>query len=163
MGKSTSIFTKSLLKKILLIFSVMIICFILSYFILGLKNKNEKTPIDTNLVIINSDSTWNLVQNWRKENNLKEFEKSDRLCVIAKDLANDTNIKKISFRDKYWNYPYKIGQVSIYNADSASDVLEEWINTKDNLEILKKDWKYSCLVCEGNNCAQIFSNLEKPN
>jgi hypothetical protein len=153
---------KKHLKSILLTVAILVFLLISVYIILLIfrkSNAQKVTQVPPLQITISSDETWNKVADWRTKNNLKPFEKNDKLCIVAEDLANDTDIRKITFKDKYYNYPYRLGQVAIYNADSPDDVLDEWTNTPENLEILKKDWKYSCLVCESRNCAQIFSNL----
>lgn len=126
--------------------------------IVKISTHKEETIVE-NSKSIDADKTWDLIQDWRGQNNLKPFEKNEKLCKIAETVAYYGYENKSSLNDKFWDYPSKITQNASYGSDSPEQILNDWTQTDENLNILNKDWKYSCLVCHYDDCVQIYSNL----
>lgn len=146
-----------MLKKILIISIVFFSGIALLLTIKIATHKQEVVVVSVNS--IDANQTWELIQSWRTQNNLKPFEKNDKLCKVAETVAYYGNEDKSSLNDKFWDYPYKIGQNASYDSDSPQQILEDWTHSDENKNILSQDWKYSCLVCHNNDCVQIYSNL----
>lgn len=111
-------------------------------------------------VKLDSDVLWAIIQNWRLENNLKQYVKDQRLCKIAEIRASDiqTDYSHDGLYKKYSNYPYTI-QENVAGGLKEQDVLNSWLSSKPHTETLKKNYSYSCVKCMNTLCSQIFSNF----
>ena len=109
---------------------------------------------------VDENKLWSLIQDWRVRNNQKPYIKDQRLCEIAKDRADDPLDYHKGFLEKYSNYPYKIQEIDIYNAESPIESLQGWLNSPPHRKALEYNWQYSCVACIKQTCSQIFSNFQ---
>lgn len=106
---------------------------------------------------------YDLVQEWRIQNNLQPYIKSDFLCSIA-----DIRLKET---EKQWDHSQFIGSRFCTSECSLGEnlsrffkteqgTIDAWIQSPDHLENLKRDFSHTCLKCDttsiSNYCVQIF-------
>jgi hypothetical protein len=128
------------------------------------KSESKIIPLENKKIILNTDLLWNLIQTWRKENNLPVYIKSDNLCTIANDRVLDGFDFHEGAERKYNNWPYHIAEnINIVYEISCKgaeyDTLDMWLYSASHAATLKKPYKYSCLATKDNYAVQIFSNF----
>lgn len=118
---------------------------------------------------IDSDRLFTLVQNWRSENNLKQYETDPQLCGIAAvrayEIQTDFNHNKFNARaesiTKSTGYNY-IGENFVRSGrkiNPEQDGLNWWLHSPKHLQMLKdEEMRFSCISCRGAYCVQIFAN-----
>lgn len=120
-------------------------------------------PVQTNL---NADKLFSIIQNWRTENKLPDYETNETVCKIAAvrleeiktDYSHNQFIPTVKlFLDgtKYYvaenliNQPYQ----------SEQKALDAWLLSPEHHENLESSYKYSCVKTDNSYAVQIFANF----
>lgn len=108
------------------------------------------------------EALYSMVNTYRTSNGLPAFEKSERLCSIARERAPEiagevaTGSVHAGFAARGYGYP-----VAVENAVGMGSVeanFNWWVNSGLHRgSILGPDLKYSCVECKDGNCVQLFS------
>ena len=123
-----------------------------SYFV----NKAPKPEV----IHLNADKLFSVVNEWRVEAGYKPYEKSEGLCKIAENRSNDGIDYHKGLYDKFGSYQSVIQENSNQRAETETASLHAWLNSPPHFATLKKDYKYSCVATKGDFAVQIFSNCE---
>jgi len=92
--------------------------------------------------------------------NRSKYIKDERLCTIAKDRVDDTQLDNHQgFIEKYSSYPYVI-QENLALVSSEKKMLKEWLASPGHAAALRKPYTHSCIVCQDRYCVQIFSSFK---
>jgi len=151
-----------MLKKIIKIIAVFTLfigvifsgLFVYAYNVSSNLNKSEYKKTE---YIINEVELLRIVNAWREENNLAQYEKNDLLCEYAN--------KRVDEIQKKWSHDGFIGTIKDFNqiAENLSknttneeNTLQMWLESPSHKRILEKNFIYSCLKCNNNYCVQIF-------
>lgn len=158
------------MKKVIILTTTLLIAFLSFKFLSSSKGSVSSippiTPTPTELIHrVDQDVLFNLVQQWRMENNLQTYVKSDLLCKIA----------EIRVREIYSDFSHRglKGKAAKYCPNSCllseniaenivtgeADVLKAWLNSPPHAAALRQDFKYSCLRSDGIEVVQLFSNF----
>lgn len=146
------------MKKYLIIFFAFFI-FGSAFFFYAHFSKAKSQPFVTQKVELDSEKLWLLVQTWRIDNDLKPYEKDQRLCDISNDRVKDGLDYHKGLHEKYANLPYYISENSGIDYNSEKDLLTGWLYSVPHADALKHSYKYSCISCSNDFCVQIFSNF----
>lgn len=133
---------------------------------------SDKDIINQNIVSpeynVSQEKLWNIVQEWRKNNNQNVYIENEVVCKIADERLIETK-KEWSHRkfledrdERYAKYPQYItfGENLAKGYSDEEEILKGWINSPTHLENLEKDYKYSCIRTDGNYVVHIFGNVE---
>lgn len=108
-----------------------------------------------------SEALYSKVNEYRTSNGLPPFERSERLCAIARERAPEiaeevaTGSIHSGFYGRGYGYPDVENAVGMGSVDAN---FNWWVNSGLHRgSILGPDLKYSCLECSNGNCVQIFS------
>lgn len=108
-----------------------------------------------------SEALYSKVNDYRTSNGLPAFERSERLCAIARERAPEiagevaTGSIHSGFYGRGYGYPDVENAVGMGSVDAN---FNWWVNSGLHRgSILGPDLKYSCLECSNGNCVQIFS------
>lgn len=122
---------------------------------------NEPYPVPT-IYLFSEDRLYDLVQTWRKENNLSTYIKSEVTCKVASQrlIEVQDNFSHEGFfentkNNNYYGYSL-IGENLAENWASEEVTLKKWLESPKHLENLKKPFTESCIKCLGNSCVHIF-------
>lgn len=109
-------------------------------------------------VTLNADKLWNIIQNWRAENNLRPYNKKEELCEIAIKRAAQLpqSYNHEAFLRDYKNYPVVISE-NIAHVNTNEEALSVWLASKPHAAALRKDFPNSCIATNGVYVVQIFS------
>lgn len=128
------------------------------------------SALPDNTSTFSTQKLWNMIQTYRRDNNLQEFEADEGLCAIATDRADDGPDEHKGFLEKYASkYPYVISE-NMVGAPYEEAALKQWTDSASHSAALRGNYRYSCLSCapgfmgtDGKpltSCVQIFSNLQ---
>jgi uncharacterized protein YkwD len=108
-----------------------------------------------------SEALFSKVNEYRTSNGLPAFERTERLCSIARERAPEiagevaTGSIHSGFYARGYGYPDVENAVGMGSVDAN---FNWWVNSGLHRgSILGSDLKYSCLECSNGNCVQIFS------
>lgn len=111
---------------------------------------------------LNADVLFDMSNKYRADQGLAAFTKDDRACALAasrapeigEEIANGHMHSGLRARNlPYWN------SENIISMRSEAAAFNWWINDKIHHDQIVGDYKYSCVACDGNNCAQEFTNF----
>jgi len=112
---------------------------------------------------LNADKLFSMVQNYRTSNNLPPFQKDDRACNVAEARApqveEEIDDGHMHSGLKAMNLPYWNTE-NIITMRTEEEAFNWWINDPIHHDAIVGDYKYSCLACSGNACAEEFTNFE---
>lgn len=113
----------------------------------------------------NSDRLFDLINNWRKENNLSEYIVDNELCSFAKTRVKEIkeNYGHEEFMKRFSNTSYEISENlstgSLINLQEEH-ILIGWLKSSKHKEALEREYSKSCLVCDNDKdnfyCVQLF-------
>lgn len=112
---------------------------------------------------LNADVLFNMVNDYRKSLNLPAFEKDDKSCNLAASRAPEVGAEIANgnmhqgLRDRnlpYWNTE------NIITMRTEREAFNWWINDYIHKKAIEGDYKYSCLACSGDSCAEEFTNYQ---
>lgn len=113
------------------------------------------------------DSTilFSLVNEYRTQNSLPPFKEDERICSIAQnrtpqlynEILGDSWMHKGFFE---LNLTYWATENIIYEF-SEQKAINWWKNSPVHNRALLGSYEYSCVRCQGNTCAQIFTNFQE--
>lgn len=111
---------------------------------------------------LDSELILKLINDQRNKLKLPAFEKDQKLCTLAlyrgPQLYDEIfNTGKLHFGLYDLNLPYWITENMAY-FDSEQLVVQWWMRSFIHRSAILGDFKYSCGVCVGNACAQLFTN-----
>lgn len=112
---------------------------------------------------LNADKLFSMANNYRQSKGLPLFEKDDSSCQLAAsrapeingEIASGTMHSGLKARNlPYWNTE------NIISMNSEEAAFNWWINDTIHREAIEGNYKYSCVACSGNACAQEFTNFQ---
>lgn len=112
---------------------------------------------------LDADKIFSLVNNYRTSINLPAFQKDDRSCSLAASRAPEINHEiaishmHIGLKNRnlnYWNTE------NIISMNSEQAAFNWWMNDKIHHDAIVGNYKYSCVACYKNACAEEFTNFE---
>jgi uncharacterized protein YkwD len=124
----------------------------------------SKNPPITNQKL-DQDILFALVQEWRVENGLRPYTKSQKLCDFASKRAKQirTNFNHDEFlKDIHTTGVLGVGEYSENLAEVYEDektTLKGWLNSASHSAALHRDYKYSCIATYNNEAVQEFGNF----
>ena len=146
----------------------------LSYFVTPVleHNKSESATIisitptpDAQVAVessLNADTLFGLVNSKRVEAGLAPLEKNPAVCSVADARAPEMQSDVQSgymHRGFYNRKPDYQSTENIIYMQSEQQALNWWLNSPVHRSAIFGAYKQSCIVCQGNTCAQIFANL----
>ncbi len=113
---------------------------------------------------LNADTILELINAHRKQLSYTAFEKDEILCELAKyrgpQLAEEIFVTGAIHKGLYdLNLPFIIIE-NMASYSSEQQVFNWWMNSKLHRSAIEGNYKYSCGVCNGNSCAQLFTNYD---
>lgn len=125
--------------------------------------KNEKSPKkDPGL---NPLILFNLVNEYRKKIKLPQLENDGNLCKIAESRLPELQGEIFGGKGMHSGfYKKEISQSGTENLISFStekEALNWWLHSFVHKHAIEGNYKYSCVACVGNNCTQLFTNVEQ--
>lgn len=158
------------MKRLVVITTIVLIAFLSFKFLSSSKGSVSSvppiSPTPTELIHrVDQDVLFNLIQQWRMENNLQTYVKSDLLCKIAEIRVREiySDFSHNGLKGKAAKYCPNTCLLSENIAENIitgeADVLRAWLNSSPHAAALKQDFKYSCLMSDGLKTVQLFSNL----
>lgn len=111
---------------------------------------------------LSPDTLLSLINNHRAEINLPPVEKDPQLCQLAAFRGPQLHEEiygtgKVHQGLYELNLPYWITE-NMASYPSEQQVFKWWMNSKIHRKAIEGNYKYSCGVCSGNSCAQLFTN-----
>lgn len=112
---------------------------------------------------LNADRIFEMVNTHRESINLPDFQKDDRACTLAASRAPEidheiaSGIMHRGLRERnlsYWNTE------NIISMDSEQAAFNWWVHDKIHKDAIEGDYKYSCVACSGQACAEEFTNFQ---
>ncbi len=111
---------------------------------------------------LNADVLFDMSNNFRTERGLAPFTKDDRACALAASRAPEIGAEisegHMHSGLRARNLPYWNSE-NIISMRSEAAAFNWWVNDKIHHDQIVGDYKYSCVACDGNNCAQEFTNF----
>lgn len=115
------------------------------------------TPIN-----IDPDKLLSLVNEWRKENNLAPFTKSERLCKIAQirlpEIKNNWSHSGFSL-ERFCDNKCYLAENLAKDYWNESEILEAWKHSASHSANLKIRLPYSCIVTDNQHIVEIFGSI----
>lgn len=112
---------------------------------------------------LNADVLFEMSNSYRQSQGLAPFQKDARACElaaarapeIAAEIANGNMHAGMYGRGlPYWNTE------NIISMGSEAAAFNWWINDGIHHAAIVGNYTYSCVACQGNNCAQEFTNFQ---
>lgn len=112
---------------------------------------------------LDADKLFNMSNEYRKARGLTPFQKDDKTCALAAsrapevsgEVAAGTLHSRLKARNlDYWNTE------NIIAMSTEESAFNWWINDKIHHDAIVGNFKYSCVACHGNSCAQEFTNYQ---
>jgi uncharacterized protein YkwD len=112
---------------------------------------------------LNADKIFDLVNTHRASLNLAAFQRDDRSCQLAVSRAPEINHEiaagimhqGLHARNlPYWNTE------NIISINSEEAAVKWWLSDYIHRVAIEGDYKYSCVACSGNSCAQEFTSYQ---
>lgn len=111
---------------------------------------------------LNADKLFAMSNSHRQSKGLAPFEKEDRMCQLAvsraPEIAQEIASGRMHSGLKSRNLPYWHSE-NIISMRSEEEAFRWWINDYIHKIQIEGDYKYSCVACFGNSCAQEFTNF----
>ena len=114
---------------------------------------------------LDAEQLWSLVNNWRTSEGLREYQKNELLCDIARsriyqirdDWSHDGFVPTVNrvFGNRYRD----IGENLATDMITEGDALTGWLWSSTHKENLLKNYRYSCIATDGRFAVQIFGNF----
>lgn len=112
-------------------------------------------------VALDSESIFDLVNQYRASLGLAPFEKDDKVCELAQtrsteisgELTNGTLHSGLYNR----NLPYWIFENAKVGSDEEG-TLSWWLSSPLHHESIVRDYKFSCVKCKGSVCSELFTS-----
>lgn len=121
------------------------------------------TTVPTNNGGLNPEKLFTMANNYRQSKGLAPLEKDERACTLAASRAPEINAEVAEGRMhsglKARNLPYWNTE-NIITMNSEEAAFNWWINDTIHREAIEGNYKYSCVACSGNACAQEFTNFQ---
>jgi hypothetical protein len=135
---------------------------ILLFVILSSRNPSPNT-LSESTPALSQEKLWSLIQNWRRENNLKPYIKDENLCKFAEgrllEVADDWSHEGYREKARTMLNGYSMtAENLVKDFNSEYSALNAWLNSPSHLGSLKREYTYSCVRCNNNICVQIFGN-----
>lgn len=110
--------------------------------------------------ILDKGVLWEIIQNWRVENDLPEYTETEFTCNIA-----DTRLKEVLINfshdgfsaKRFCNSDCGIGENLVQNIGNEAQSLQAWLNSPEHLKNLKANYTHSCLRVYQDTAVHIFS------
>jgi len=117
--------------------------------------------------VFNERKLWEMIENWRKDNNLPQYLESEFTCSVADHRVKEivTDYSHNQFRDHIWcptcksEYTISENINTVYPSNLATEngMLDSWLNSASHSANLKFNYSHSCLRCDQGYCVQIFA------
>ncbi|RJQ26502.1 hypothetical protein C4577_03290 [Candidatus Parcubacteria bacterium] len=113
---------------------------------------------------LDSNTLFDLVNDYRAKLSLKKFVKNDNLCEVAKSREHEM-YREIFVTGRLHsglynrNLPYWVFENLIYEF-SEQKALNWWLNSYIHKKTIENDYKYSCVYCRGLVCTQLFTSYQ---
>jgi len=122
------------------------------------------TPSSTPVIGgLSADILFSMVQNVRQSLHLPAFETDTRACEVAQERAPQVN-QEIATNNmhaglKALNLPYWNSE-NIISMRSNQEAFNWWMNDTIHREAIEGPYKYSCMACSGDSCAEEFTDFQ---
>ena len=110
---------------------------------------------------IKGDKLFELIQQYRLDNHLKQFKTSNFICDIARIRLEE--IKKSFSHEGFSTERFCYSQCSLgenlaqkYQINQEEKLLNDWLNSQNHAAEIKSSYTHSCLKTDGNYVVQIF-------
>jgi uncharacterized protein YkwD len=112
---------------------------------------------------LSGDKLFSMSNAYRQSKGLAPFEKDERACTLAASRAPEINgeiaagTMHSGLRARalpYWNTE------NIISMNSEDAAFNWWVNDPIHHDAIVGSYKYSCVACSGNACAQEFTNFQ---
>lgn len=119
----------------------------------------QKKEAQNNIEVLEADELTRVVNEWRVSQGYSAYIEDERLCDIAKDRVDDGEDNHAGFIEKYYSYPYQLGENMMFRATDERKTLQAWLNSPPHRKALEMSFAYACIAVQGDTAVQIFSNL----
>ncbi|MCX7996802.1 MAG: CAP domain-containing protein [Patescibacteria group bacterium] len=126
------------------------------------ESKSSGSESDSATISADAEALFGMINDYREKNGLDRFERSERLCSIARERAPEIRAEAMGgtihagFVARGYGYPTAVENAAAYGNIHAN--FNWWINSGLHRgSILGPELKYSCVECSAGNCVQIFS------
>lgn len=114
---------------------------------------------------LDSDAIFHLINSYRLKAGLPTFVKDQRLCELAESRRGELpgeifGGKGIHSGLKSRKLPYWVTENMKWGS-SESEVVSWWLHSPIHRRAIYSDHPYSCGVCEGHICIQLFTSFQK--
>lgn len=111
---------------------------------------------------LNSDLIFQLINDHRATKNLSPFKKDDELCKLAeyrKSQLYDEIFTNGKVHQGLYDLqlPYFITE-NMAHYPTEQKVVSWWLGSRIHRRAIEGNYTYSCGACNGNSCAQLFTN-----
>lgn len=141
---------------------VSIAFFVVTYIKANTSSNSTPPVVVQKQTSVDEEILFNLVNEWRVNNNLKPLLVSEPLCDFASIRVEE--IKKDFSHDKAFvhrkNTGINVGEnlSAPFTNPNEQKLLNAWLNSPTHKDNIADDhYIYSCLKCSENYCVQIFS------
>jgi uncharacterized protein YkwD len=122
-----------------------------------------KTPTsEVTLTNLDSEVIFAMVNSYRTGRGLPAFEQNAEVCSLAEvrsvELKSEATNGTIHAGLYVRPLPYWIFENAKYGSDEAG-TFAWWISSPLHHSSIVGDYKYSCVRCSGNYCAQLFTSF----
>ena len=123
----------------------------------------QPAVVSANVGGLDAEKLFNMSNAYRQARGLPAFEKEGRSCSlaasrapeIAGEVASGALHSGLHARAlPYWNTE------NIISMNSEEAAFNWWVNDPIHHDAIVGNYKYSCVACAGNNCAQEFTNFQ---
>ena len=145
------------MKKMFLLIAIVLL-------ILLLPNKSSSVapvPVKTDL---DASTLYSLIQKWRADNGLNQYETAEGLCKIA-SLRLEQVKEDWSHSQFQGNWTWEYTKMARVGENLAKDytfeglLLIDWLKSPTHRANLDdKNFDYSCIRCSGTYCVQMFGS-----
>jgi uncharacterized protein YkwD len=112
---------------------------------------------------LSGDKLFSMSNAYRQAQGLAPFEKDERACTVAATRAPQINGEVASGTMhagmRAMNLPYWNSE-NIISMNSEDAAFNWWVNDPIHHDAIVGAYKYSCVACSGNACAQEFTNFQ---
>lgn len=121
------------------------------------KPKNLKKPPSLDAELI-----FKMINDHRKGLGLPPYEKEDKLCKLAESRGPELYDEIFVSGDIHGGLykrkiPFWITE-NMINQPNEEAAMNWWLHSSIHRKAIEGDFKYSCGVCWGNSCAQLFTS-----
>lgn len=122
----------------------------------------EPTVTATQSAGLNSETLFSMVNTKRAEAGLAPFQKHSSVCDVAAARAPELQgeVATGALHAGFWarKPAYQATENMIY-MQNEEQALNWWLNSPIHRSAIYGNYQYSCVICTGNTCAQIFANI----